>query len=130
MSADNILEQRDPRIAYGVSCSWWGTIYEVGSNKAHLPCCPCCGGMLMEMPNEAEWYRGVDNYDKRTKQQGNYRKFIEWLRGKCFNQDHNRSFFWVAIQAFQEETGVVLKIGGQRAKQADGVDSGNNPRRN
>lgn len=70
----------DTRIAYGARCVWWGSIQKVGNRKG-LPCCPECGGVLYEMPNEAAWFEGVDRHDER---QPGYRKFIEWLRGKCY----------------------------------------------
>lgn len=64
---------------------WWDSIDKAGSRDGTttgLPCCPRCGGVLFEVPNEKEWWAGVDQHQKN----GNpgYRAFIEWLRGKCF----------------------------------------------
>ena len=70
------------RIVYGARCAWWGSIHDVAAKPSGLPCCPHCGGVLMEVGSEAEWWAGVD----RSEQDGNpgYRAFIEWLRGQCF----------------------------------------------
>jgi len=76
----------DQRIAYGFSCSWWDSIQKVGSVDAgkgvKLPCCPHCGGMLMEVPTIEEWNHNVEQYEK----QGNpgYGAMINLGRGKCF----------------------------------------------
>ena len=90
----------DTRIAYGVGCTWWDSIYKTGTttpgrmtvrrgdgtpvevSDAQLPCCPHCGSMLFEVENEQVWFEGVDRYE----QDGHpgYRKQMEWMRGKCF----------------------------------------------
>jgi hypothetical protein len=76
----------DTRIAYGANCPWWDSIDKVGSNGkgplGSLPCCPHCKGVLFEMDDEEEWFRGVDAHEKNGAP--GYRAFIEWLRGKCF----------------------------------------------
>lgn len=76
---------KDERIAYGATCSWWDSIHKVGKSSGSLsiPCCPYCKGVLFEMSNEKEWFRGVDTY-ARVSGKEDYRQFIEWLRGKCF----------------------------------------------
>lgn len=77
--------EKDTRVVYGAMCSWWDSIDKVSSNDG-LPCCPHCGGILFEVPTEEEWFKGVDLY--AAKGHPNYRKFIEWLRGKCFKGGH------------------------------------------
>jgi len=79
-------DRKDTRIVYGVGCTWWDSIYKVGHtppmNGHRLPCCPHCGSVLMELPDEAAWWKGVDRYEA-DKEPG-YRKLVEWQRGKCF----------------------------------------------
>lgn len=81
----------DLRIAYGTSCTWWDSIEKVGRTRPEepeigsflsLPCCPHCGGMLLEAADDAEWFSSVDQYEVN----GNpgYRARVEWSRGKCF----------------------------------------------
>ena len=72
----------DKRIAYGATCTWWDSIMKVGNNDG-LPCCPHCRKILYEMPSIEEWWNGVDRYEVGKPRPG-YRKFVEWLRGKCF----------------------------------------------
>jgi len=76
----------DTRIAYGTSCSWWDGIHQVGHTKPRngmtLPCCPHCGSVLFEMPNEESWFAAVDRHEASG--HPSYRAMIEWYRGKCF----------------------------------------------
>lgn len=71
----------DPRIVYGMTCTWWDSISEVGLINGTLPCCPHCRSVLMEVPNEATWQISIDLYD--TKKPG-YEAKMKWARGKCF----------------------------------------------
>lgn len=73
----------DERIVYGARCVWWGSISEVAQKPSGLPCCPKCGGVLMEVENETIWWDGVDRW-AIEKDDPEYRGFIEWLRGRCF----------------------------------------------
>src|SRR5271166_6809665 len=66
-----MMHDADGRFCYGVNCTWFGSIHEVGSTKPRsgdvghaLPCCPLCGGMLFEMQNEGEWWTGVDTFER------------------------------------------------------------------
>jgi hypothetical protein len=72
----------DPRIVYGAGCSWWDSIDKVAKTASGLPCCPHCGGVLFEVANEARWWRDVQMFE--SEHEPGYRKFIEWLRGRCF----------------------------------------------
>lgn len=76
----------DTRVVYGACCLWWDNIDKVSKtperNGISIPCCPHCGGVLMEMPSETVWWQGVDQHEKRG--HPGYRKFIEWSRGRCF----------------------------------------------
>ncbi len=72
---------RDRRIVYGARCSWWGSIDEVSTTASGLPCCPHCGGVLLEVDSEKEWWAGVDQFEADG--HPGYRAFLVWLRGKC-----------------------------------------------
>lgn len=78
----------DKRIAYGARCVWWDSIYKVAAKRVPggsghgLPCCPKCGGVLMEVPDEEKWTRGMDEYEADG--HPGYRAMMEWGRGKCF----------------------------------------------
>lgn len=76
----------DPRLCYGATCTWFGSIHETGK-RGVLPCCPHCGGVLFQMPSEEEWWIGVDQYE-RAKPHPGYRAMLEWQRAekKCFPQ--------------------------------------------
>jgi len=74
----------DPRIAYGMACSWWDSISRVGViGPRGLPCCPYCRGLLFEHPDEATHWALVTAYAEKM-QEPHYVEFIKWLRGKCF----------------------------------------------
>ena len=101
------MRGHDQRIPYGVACTWWDSIHNVSNTSVHpaheiargikirsgggsaiariqegLPCCPHCGSMLFEVESEQVWFDGVDKYEANG--HPGYRKFIEWMRGKCF----------------------------------------------
>lgn len=57
----------DSRIVYGARCVWWDSIANAATKPGGLPCCPHCGGVLMEVPTEA---------------------FVTWLRGRCYPTLH------------------------------------------
>ena len=71
----------DERVVYGVHCVWWDSIHQT-VNREGLPSCPYCGSVLFEMASEKIWFKKVDRYEKDG--HPGYRKFVEWLRGKCF----------------------------------------------
>lgn len=115
---DELLKARalgvsaDPRVVSGARCVWWGSISEVKTVKvpaviAHgldlpageLPCCPHCGGVLFEWPDQAAWFESVDKHEARGGADG-YRAVIEWMRGKHFNT-------WAEAQAaYDAENGA------------------------
>ena len=73
----------DTRVAYGANCFWWGDIQQVGVlPKVRLPCCPTCGGMLLEAPTEAEFLNGAQVYEDAG--HPGYVAFVRWSKGKCF----------------------------------------------
>lgn len=82
----NMLATTDTRIVYGIRCVWWDGIEKVGKTPPErgisIPCCPHCGGVLMELRSLAEWWAGVEKYEADG--HPGYRAFIEWLKGKCF----------------------------------------------
>jgi hypothetical protein len=70
---------KDTRYVYGF-CTWHNTIDKVGMSGS-LPCCPKCGSMLMELPNEDSWWINVREFDKTHP---GYLELIKWGQGKCF----------------------------------------------
>lgn len=89
----------DSRIAYGANCVWWDSIDKV-ANKHGLPVCPQCSGVLFEIESIEEWNRGVDHFEKNNPSPG-YRKFVDWLRGKCFRTQD------LAMNAYRSEGGQI-----------------------
>lgn len=75
----------DPRLCYGATCTWFGSIHETKVKDGGLPCCPHCSGVLLEMQSEDEWWSGVDRYEREKPHPG-YRAMFEWQRAqkKCF----------------------------------------------
>jgi hypothetical protein len=87
MSATVIPLRVDGRIVYGANCSWWDSIDKIGrrpfrDGSGSMPCCPGCGGMLLEMPNQKVWWDAVARYERANRP--GYRDLVEWVRGKCF----------------------------------------------
>ena len=79
--------ETDTRIVFGMRCVWWDGIEKVGklppSPSGHsLPCCPHCGGVLMQMDGPEQWWRTVEQHQANG--HPGYRAFIEWMKGKCF----------------------------------------------
>ncbi len=77
----------DPRIVFGARCTWWDSIAKVGHTapgpSGHpLPACPHCGGVLFEMKDENAWWPQVERFELDG--HPGYRKFVTWLRGRCF----------------------------------------------
>ncbi len=95
----------DTRIIYGAArfCFWWDGIDKIGRRPSApgthaLPCCPHCGGMLFEMPNEQAWFSGVDRYEAAG--HPGYRAFVEWQRGRHFRSIDE------AREMYERETGM------------------------
>lgn len=72
----------DGRVVYGARCSWWDTIDRTATTPSGLPCCPHCGGVLLEAPSLSDWWASVDAHEELD--HPGYRTFIEWARGRCF----------------------------------------------
>lgn len=78
-------------LTYGARCTWFGLISETsqvpgtgGGGFGGLPCCPYCGGVLMQLDSEKQWWDGVDKYEAEG--HPGYRAMWEWQREqkKCF----------------------------------------------
>ena len=82
----------DGRIVYGARCTWWDSIDKVAKKPSGLPCCPHCGGVLFEVPTEADWWEQVDDYAAGT--EPGYREFIEWLRSRCLSSHDQARQAW------------------------------------
>ncbi len=74
----------DERYVYSATCSWHGSIKEVGRtvprNGISLPCCPHCGGVLFEVHNKELWDEGARKYEAAG--HTHYVEFLEWTRTK------------------------------------------------
>ncbi len=97
----------DTRFCYGASCTWCGPISEVGNTNEHpahaalrdrvlyvknakgedrpikhsdhaLPCCPNCGGMLLELEDAKIWWDGVEKYESEG--HPGYKAMWQWQR--------------------------------------------------
>jgi hypothetical protein len=81
-------ESKDPRIVYGAQCTWWDSVANVGltpplgENGGRLPCCPHCGSILFEIPNEEAWWKNAHLYEDDG--HPGYCDMLTWSRGKCF----------------------------------------------
>ena len=74
---------KDGRIVYGARCLWWESIDKVATKPSGLPCCPWCGGVLLEVDSEAEWWAGARRHE--AEKEPGYVAFLEWLRGRCYS---------------------------------------------
>ncbi len=108
----------DERIVYGTVCTWWDSIDKVGRGIPFgLPCCPHCGGPLLEVSNEQVWFNAVDAHEKNGHPL--YRKFIEWQRGKCYkNTEAARQAYEVEVKEKVSKPTIVCLCGSTRFKEA------------
>lgn len=103
--------ESDTRIAYGSRCTWWDSIWNVGSvtmpakdflAKPHrLPVCPNCKGVLMEFPNEEAFWKGSEKHEETRP---GYIAMMKWMRGKCFPT------MKAAAVAYFLETGIEFVV--------------------
>lgn len=101
MNPNTAQTKTDTRIVCGARCVWWDSIDKAGSLPTKpgspfggLPCCPHCRSPLFEMANEAQWWEGVERYERDG--HPGYRQMIEWQRGKCFPSiDHVKAAYAV-----------------------------------
>ena len=118
----------DGRFCYGATCTWFGSIHEVGNTRSHprhqqvighngdLPCCPICGGMLFEMQDEGEWWEGIDAYERgdyplpTAHPHPGYRAMWEWQKAqkKCFFQGANG--LDGLVTAYKAATGIDVNV--------------------
>lgn len=105
----------DARLCYGVRCTWFGSIHETASIEGGLPCCPLCHGVLFEIPDEGEWWRGIDEFERGThpnnpRPHPGYRAMWEWQRAqkRCFSLRLDGPAGLVA--AYREATGVAVDL--------------------
>lgn len=97
----------DTRYVYSAGCTWNESISEVAKTGAGgLPCCPHCGSVLFELPNEAKWFGGAAKHDKTHE---GYLEFIKWVRGKCFTGAEMEGLR-KALKAYEEETGKTAEL--------------------
>ncbi len=126
----------DTRFCYGAACTWCGPIQEVSDTKRHpfwkgrlplqvkvgdrviegsqfaTPCCPHCGGMLLEVEAPAIWWDGVDAYEQGihptdptyNKKHPGYRAMWNWqINAKtCFKNMETLA------KAYHAATGILV----------------------
>lgn len=80
------VTETDTRIVYGMRCVWWDGIEKVAKTPPHngisIPCCPHCGGVLMQADGPAQWWDWINKHEAAG--HPGYRAFIGWMKGKCF----------------------------------------------
>lgn len=106
----------DARLAYGATCTWFGSIHETKSTSGGLPGCPHCGGVLFEMAHEGEWWKGIDDFESGTHPQAGgphpgYRAMWEWQRAQatCFNLRGDG--VGALAKAYTDATGKTVDLG-------------------
>lgn len=93
----------DPRIVYGITCTWWGSIALAEEAVADgPPCCPVCRGRLWEVATRADW--DVSAQEAEADDRDGYVAFLEWIEGRCF-----RSWDYAADR-YLEEQGVRVRL--------------------
>jgi hypothetical protein len=102
----------DMRLVMGAQCVWWGTMDETGTRKAdRMPCCPTCGGLLTEMGEAEDIWRGVKSFEEGTylslnpntpppKPHPGYYEWFQWSKGKCYPTAK------LSAQQYEKETGI------------------------
>lgn len=111
---------KDTRYCYGASCTWHGPISEVSNTGNHprwkaanipkdirkhsMPCCPICGGMLMEFNEPSRWWSQVDEFERKG--HPNYRAMLVWQREQkiCFREMSQ------LVRAYKEIMGVEVAL--------------------
>ncbi len=76
----------DPRYVFGVTCTWHGPIQDAAycfppGSSMPLPCCPHCGGMLMEVESEEAWKANVHSHGRNHP---DYVAMLAWAKGRCY----------------------------------------------
>jgi hypothetical protein len=90
----------DPFIVYGAHCTWWGSFLETSrllTSGGPIPCCPKCHGLLLEVGDEAAWWKRVDLFESLG--HPGYRKIVVWGRGRCFRRGEDLEAAYHRAQA-------------------------------
>lgn len=116
----------DTRYCYGAGCTWHGPIAEVSNTSKHsfwrrrdaprmqggisLPCCPICGGMLLEVDTEEKWWTDAAAFEAGTgsrasKPHPGYVAMLKWQKeqSKCYQGD-------TAVRQLRDEFEKATKI--------------------
>lgn len=93
------------RIVYGAGCTWWDSIDKVKTTPSGLPCCPKCGGVLLEVENEEVWWSGAEDYERESVP--GYKTFLVWSRGRCF-RTFPESWAAYGLTAYRKAWQVVV----------------------
>ena len=91
-------------IVHGAGCLWWDSGSKAGRtvpfNGHSFPCCPHCGSLLMQVENEASFFKGVDEHEANG--HPGYRAMLLWIRGKCFKTVGEAMVAWKSATAAPE----------------------------
>ena len=112
---------KDTRYCYGANCTWHGPISETGVTRPiagmhRLPCCPLCGGMLMEFPTAEEWWGPAEDYEAGTGKGGRahpgYVAMMKWQveQKVCFPINQTRNGVRELRDAYFAATGVHVPL--------------------
>jgi len=89
---------------YGACCCWHGALSSTKRNSMDLPGCPHCGGVLLQVDNEQEWWRGAREHEDSG--HPGYVGFIKWIgeQPRCFKD------ITVAKQTYETTTGKFVTL--------------------
>lgn len=94
--------QPGPRVGYGTRCWWWDSLDKADTDPVGRSRCPRCGGLLLEMDSEAEFWARVDEFVVDLGGDTEYREFVTWVRGRC------RPVLAVARREFEVHRAVAV----------------------
>lgn len=107
----------DTRYCYGVGCTWHGPIQNTADSPHkngafNPPSCPCCGGLLFELPNKAAWDAGVERFVKEQPDFSLYAGFLEHLNDYGCNHLHN----WNWKEDYRRYVRGLMEVIGKEGK--------------
>lgn len=104
----------DERFVYGFGCTWFGSIRQVEWDTAKQPRCPLCRELLYELPSEADFWKGVEEFELGTYPSEKsppiphpgYRAMFEWQRQNelCFTDISGLR------EAYKALTGIEVSV--------------------
>jgi hypothetical protein len=93
------------RIAYGASCTWWGSLEDAGIGLA----CPHCHGPLIVGESLERWQQDLELQDALNP---GYKAFIDWLRGHwCYpTMLEAEAAYWTARAVTRPTVTVITEL--------------------